>query len=137
MPFLTPDVEITQAGVTPTVRTLTNAIPFDVAVIDGNGDQLIGFDPSRPATATLTSVASSVVSVVLLASNPARRKFIIYNDSTKKLFIAFAATASASAYTIQLPLNGAFEAQMNDYTGVVSGIWSAANDNARITEITA
>jgi hypothetical protein len=137
MPFLLPDVEISQGGVVPTVRVLTNSTPFDVAVTDGLGNQLTGFDSSKPATAVLTSVPSAITSSVLLASNPSRRKFIIYNASTKILYIAFAATASTSAYSFQLPANAGYEAHLSDYTGVISGIWSAVNGAAKVTEITA
>ena len=137
MPFLTPDVELAQNGIISTARVLTNASPLDVAVMDGLGNQLTGFDPSRPGTATLTSVPSAITSTVLLAANVNRRKFIITNDSTKTLYVAFAATASTAAYTLQLPLRGGYESPLDDYTGVISGIWSAVNGAAKITEITA
>jgi hypothetical protein len=116
-------------------RELTDARPADVAVVDGNGDQLTGFDSSRPANATITSVPSSVTSVTLLAANPARRYFVINNASSKILHIAFAATASAALYTIIIAPNTDYEAPVNGYTGAVSGIWTAVNGNAIITEV--
>mgnify|MGYP001566810534 FL=1 len=117
-------------------RTIGDARAADVAVVDGFGNQLTGFDSSRPATATLTSVASSAVSVVLLASNAVRRRFIIVNDSTKLLYVALAATASATAFSIPIAKEGVYESPLNDYTGVISGIWTSANGFARVTEIT-
>lgn len=131
------DVRLVQDGVAVSARDLTNSNPIDVAINDLNGDQLGGFDKSRPASAVLTSVPSSITSVVLLAANAARRGGVIYNDSTKELKIAFAATASASAFTIKLPPAGTYELQEDGYTGVISGIWQAVNGNARITEVTA
>ena len=107
-----------------------------VAIVDTTGTQLSGFDSSRPATATISSVASSVTSVTLLAANAARRRFVVVNESSKTLFIAFAATATVTAYTVNVAGNAVYEGILNDYTGVVSGIWSSANGNARITEIT-
>lgn len=107
-----------------------------VAVVDTTGTQLSGFDSSRPTTATLTTVASSATSVSLLAANPARRRFVVVNESSKTLFIAFAATATLTAYTVSVAGGMVYEGVLNDYTGVVSGIWSTANGNARITEIT-
>lgn len=107
-----------------------------VAVVDTTGTQLAGFDQSRPATAALTNVASVTTSVVLAAANAARRGLIIVNDSTKVLYVAFAATASATAFTYKLGGGATVELPLNGYTGVVSGIWATANGNARITEIT-
>jgi len=107
-----------------------------VAVVDTTGTQLSGFDPSRPATATISTVASSATSVTLLASNPARRRIVIVNESSKTLFVAFAATATTSAYTVAVAGNATFQGVLNDYTGIVTGIWSAVSGNARITEIT-
>ena len=123
-------------GLTGSLRDLQNARALDVAVVDGNGDQLTGFDSSRPASAAITSVASAATSTVLLPANPARRRVIFYNDSTKNLRVAFAATASATAFTALLPGKSLYESDLNDYTGIISGIWEAANGFARITEIT-
>ena len=130
------DVELKQNGLVPSARALTDATPLDVAIVDGNGDQLTGFDPSRPGTATITSVPSAITSSVLLAANPARRKVLVYNDSTKKLYVAFAATATTGAYTVQLPAGGFYESDVNCYTGVISGIWNAVNGNALVTSVT-
>lgn len=107
-----------------------------VAVVDAAGVQLSGFDHSRPATATITSVASSPTSVSLAAANAARRGLVITNDSTKILYIAFAATATVSAWTYKLGAGATVELPLNGYTGIVTGIWSAVNGSARITEIT-
>jgi len=121
---------------TASVRELTDARALDVSVVDGNGDQLTGFDASRPATATLTSIASSITSVTILASNPARRKFLIVNESTRVLKLAFAATATATAYSILLAANSFYESELGGYTGIITGLWAAVNGNARVTEIT-
>ena len=107
-----------------------------VAVVGTDGVQLPGFDPSRPATSTLTSVASSATSVTLLASNAARRRMIVVNESSKTLFVAFAATATATAYTVAVAGNATYQGTLDDYTGIVTGIWSSAVGSARITEIT-
>lgn len=119
-----------------TIFSLTNARAKAVAMVDTNGDQITTLAGTPPANAALTSVAASVTSVTLLAANANRRKFIIINDGTKNLFVAFAATATSAAYSVLLPGGQAYESEMNDYTGVISGIWATANGNARITEIT-
>ena len=119
-----------------TIRSLTNARALDVAVVDTNGDQLSGFDASRPANATLTTVAGSVISVSLLASNAARRQVFIHNDGNADLRVAFAATATATAYTAIIPKNGQWESVLDSYTGAITGIWTSATGSARITEVT-
>jgi len=120
------------------VRELTNARPMDVQIVDANGDPIVTFTSAvaPPSSATLTSVPSSITSVSLLAANPNRRKFIIVNAGTKTLYVAFAATATTSAYTFIIPANGSYESEVNDYTGDISGIWNALNGAAKITEIT-
>lgn len=108
-----------------------------VAVVDTTGTQLSGFDPSRPTTATITSVAQSATSVSLLVANTARRRIRISNTSTKRLFVAFAATATVTSYTVAIAGGQDYDGPLNDYTGAVSGIWSGAGaGTAVITEIT-
>ena len=114
---------------------LANATPADVLLVDVNGDPIFGFDGSRPATAVLTSVPSSATSVTLLAANPARRSFKIANASSKVLSVAFAATATVAAFTLQIAANAFYESPVNDYTGIVTGIWAAVNGAAHVTEV--
>lgn len=106
--------------------------------VDANGNLIISATSAPPtsATATLSSVASSATTVVLLASNTNRKGAYFYNDSTSILYLAFTATASTSAYTLQIASQGFYEMPPEPvYTGTISGIWSAANGNARITEL--
>lgn len=120
-----------------TLRLLTGDVrALDVAINDANGNQLSGFDPSRPATAAHTTVATSTTSAVLFAANADRRRVIIWNESNNSLYVAFAATATATAYAVLIPKNGSYETPLNDYTGVISGILSAGTGNARLTEVT-
>jgi hypothetical protein len=90
---------------------------------------------STSSTGTQTSVASSATNVTLLAANLARRGATIYNDSTKTLYVKMGATASATSYAVQLGSGGYWEVPFG-YTGIIDGIWSTANGNARITELT-
>lgn len=86
-------------------------------------------------SATLSSVAGSATTVSILASNAARKGATVYNDSTQILYLAFAASATTSAYTVQIASQGFWEmAGPSMYTGAISGIWASANGNARITE---
>jgi hypothetical protein len=90
---------------------------------------------STSSTGTVTSVASSAVSVTLLAANTARRGATIYNDSTRTLYAKLAAVASTVSYTLQIGAGGYFEVPAG-YTGIIDGIWPIVNGNARITELT-
>lgn len=90
------------------------------------------------STATLTSVTSVISSTTLLAANANRLGAFIYNDSTAILYIAYASSASTTAYTVQLASQAFFELPTSpDYTGIISGVWASANGAARITELTA
>lgn len=88
------------------------------------------------AAATLANVAGSATSVTLIASNANRRGALIFNDSTAVLYVAYAATASATAHIVQIPAGGYWEAPVPVYTGAITGIWSAAAGAARTTELT-
>lgn len=92
--------------------------------------------PGGTATGVLTSVASSGTSVVLLAANSVRTGAYFYNDSTAILYLALAATASTTAYTVQVSAQGFFEVPtLPGWLGVISGIWASANGSVRITEL--
>ncbi len=84
-------------------------------------------------TATLTSVASSATTVVLFAAKSSARSRTVFNESTAVLYVAFAATASVTAYTTQIQPSGYYEIP-GVYGGTVSGIWASANGSARLTE---
>ncbi|MBD2202757.1 hypothetical protein H6G33_17920 [Calothrix sp. FACHB-1219] len=90
---------------------------------------------STSSTSTPTSVNSSASSVTILEANVTRKGATIWNNSTATLYIEFGATASASAFTAKLLAGGYYEVPFN-YTGVISGIWSAANGAALVRELT-
>lgn len=94
--------------------------------------------PATSATGTQTSVASSATDVTILASNASREGAVIYNDSTQILYLLLASgTSSTSNYSVQVPSQSYFEVPgPSIYTGVIKGIWAAANGNARVTEFT-
>lgn len=90
---------------------------------------------STSATGTLSSVALATSSTTVLASNASRKGFIVYNDSLNILYLAFAATASTSAFSAKLQPGSAYNSDTL-YTGIITGIASAASGNARVTEFT-
>jgi hypothetical protein len=130
-----------------TLTSITNA----VTVSQGTGSNLhtvldsgtltsitnaVTTNSGTSSTSSLTNVASSASTTQLLASNSGRKMAIIFNDSTQILYVNFGNSASTSAYTVQIPSKGYFEFPVPVYTGVVNGIWTSANGNARITELT-
>ena len=121
---------------TASVRDLANAHALDVAVTDLAGNQVGGFDPSKPATATLTSVPTSTASATLLALAAGRHGFYVHNAASKSLYVAYAATASPTAFTFLVPPNTGYEGPLKGFTGVISGVLEAGSGNARVTELT-
>lgn len=117
------------------VTAFTGVMPPAWATPGAGGGIVVG-QPTA-ATAALSSVADSTTSAVLLPANPDRKGFAVYNESAANLFIAFAATASATAYTIKLPAGGYYEAPTTAvYLGDVAGVWDAdSTGSARITEL--
>lgn len=131
-----------------TPPTLTNGQQAALQM-DANGNLKVSLASSSDATpipvtnsndnagtAALTSVAGSITTGSLLASNTARKSFSIFNDSASVLYVAFAATASATAYTIKMQPQSFYVPEKN-YTGAISGIWVAAVGAAKITELSA
>lgn len=86
------------------------------------------------SSAVLSSVAASASSVTLFASNSAAKGRFLTNDSSSSLYLAYASTATTSAYTVLIPANGYWEMPQPVFTGIVSGIWVSAVGNARLTE---
>ena len=90
----------------------------------------------RPATATLANVTVSTASAVLLAANASRRKMVLFNDSGRTVYVAFAATASLTSATRRVLDGDTYESLLDGYTGVVSGIVSIGSGPVRVTEVT-
>ena len=91
-----------------------------------------------PLNATQTIINASAISVVILAANPLRKKFIIYNGANQPLYISYGSVAIQVNPSMVIAQNGAiYESDMDDYTGEISGIWrSGVVGSATITEIT-
>ena len=133
---LSGEVQLSQNGLVPTARTLTNGVPLDVAVLDAAGNQLAGFDASRPSAAALTSVTVAAVSILLAAANAARRQLVVFNDGGNIVYVAFGVTATTTAFTVRIPVNGSYETVRDGYTGDVSAIRASGSGAVRVTEIT-
>lgn len=90
------------------------------------------------ATGTLSNVADTATSTLILAANTARKGAFVYNDSTVDLYLKLGATASATSFTVKLGPQDFFELPPAPvYTGIIDGIWASdASGSARITELT-
>lgn len=91
----------------------------------------------EPGAAAMSQASQDVATAVLLAANAARRGFLIENTAdVADLHVAFGATASLTAYTRKLRPGEQWD-RRGGYTGVISGIWSAAGaGKAIVTEET-
>lgn len=92
----------------------------------------LGREPTS-TSATTTTVASSITSVALIAANTARKGINITNLSTSKLYINYGATATIAGAAFVIDAGQLWECP-EEYVGQLSGIWAAANGNARVTE---
>lgn len=90
------------------------------------------------STGTITQQAQSTSSQVLLPANAGRKGFYLYNNSGQKIFVAFAATASSSAFTLLVAANSGYESSQNAcYKGIISGVFGGSGGgNVQITEMT-
>lgn len=92
------------------------------------------------STATLSQVADNASSVTILAANSERKGFIIVNTSSAILHVAFASTASTSAFTYKVNPQSTLECFGDrNYTGLITGIWATdpGTGSAIITELEA
>lgn len=105
----------------------------------------INFEPAAPvvnvpslfaSVANSTTIPTSATSVSFLPANTSRKKMVIANNSNQDLYIDLDATASVADHAIKIPKVSAsgFIAsyELENYTGVVSGIWAAAGSGAAL-----
>jgi len=107
-----------------------------VVVTDAAGNAVTPASAIVPAsTSAITAVTSAIADTIILSSNAARKGAVIYNESTAILYLRLSSgVASATAYSVQVPANGTYKIELNEYTGIIKGIWAAANGFARVTE---
>lgn len=91
-----------------------------VAVVNPDGTSLAG---ASGTTSTTTQVGDSATVVTLKAANSSRVKLVIVNTSSATLYVKEGSTATASDWSYRLEQYDT--AIINDYDGIVTGIWSA------------
>jgi hypothetical protein len=104
--------------------------------IDADGNVLTSTGPAS-ATSGPTQVAITGASQVLIAANPLRRGLLVVNDaaSTATVYLAYADTASAIAYTVSLVPGAYWEMPTPVYTGEIAIFGSTADGNVYVTEL--
>ena len=83
---------------------------------------------------TVTSIGSNTAVQTLLAANANRISVKITNDGANTLYVREGAGAAVGAYTWKLLANEM--AIIDDYDGIITGIWDVATGDAIITETT-
>jgi hypothetical protein len=88
-------------------------------------------------TVATSNVAASATAVTLFAAGSGQDTVgrIVYNDSTSDLFVKYGAGASATSFTVKVPAAGYWEAPQPVFDGLITGIWTTANGNARTTQV--
>jgi len=107
-----------------------------LASIDTKLTAPLSVNQATSSTAALTSVLNAVASFAILGVNASRKGLFLYNDSTTTTNVAFAATASATAFTLVLTAKSSYIMDAPIYLGAISGIAAVANGSIRITELT-
>lgn len=85
------------------------------------------------ATAVVASVAAATVSTTLFTSDQNVRGRMVWNGGTVACFLTFGTVSSTTAYTTQIATGATFMFPEPVYTGVVTGIWSAAATGTAFT----
>jgi hypothetical protein len=85
-----------------------------------------------PTIATVTNVSVGTSSTTLSASNAAKTRVHVYNE-TGTLYVKFGTTASSSSYSVRLTANTAFE--IVGYAGLVTAIKASGTTAVLVTEV--
>ena len=107
-------------------------LKVEAVLTDVNGN-VIPIGPTSAATSTITSVADTASSVLLLASNTSRVGASIQNDSDQILYLKLGTTASLADYTVKMVAGAYYEVPFG-YTGRIDGIWAANSTGAALID---
>jgi hypothetical protein len=119
-----------RATAVPVSGPLTDAQLRATAVPISGTVTVAGASSTTLATVTSYSVGTSVLTIS--ASNAAKTKLVIYNE-TGTLFVKLGSAASASSYSMRLTANTVWE--LSGYAGVVTAIKLSGTTPVLVTEI--
>lgn len=109
-------------------KTMANSTPIVIA----SDQSAVPVTFGGVAVATVTSVSVSTTVATLSASNAAKTRVIVWNESGT-LFVKLGAGATSASYSYRLTANTALE--IDGYYGIVTGIKVAGTTNALVTEV--
>lgn len=91
-----------------------------------------------PATGTTTTAAfASASNNALLAANPNRAGFSIFNDTNANYLVKLGDSISDTSWTFYLPPQSLYDAPLPTYTGPVNGRgWGSGSGTIYVTELT-
>lgn len=104
----------------------------DTLAVNADGSINVNATQGGTPTATVTRVAVSTTVATLQASNAARKRLIVHNE-TGTLFVKLGSAATNNDYTYRLTGNTMVE--IDFYTGIVTAIKGTGNSDAQVTEI--
>lgn len=115
-------------------QTISDATyPWRRAYVSSGGQLRSGpiSNGAGTVTAAITTASSPIMSV-----NLGRSGVTIFNESTSAstVYVSFAATATLTAYVVQVPPGGYYETPFG-YTGVITGICASGSATLRATEL--
>lgn len=126
---------LTEATFTARINTLgqkSMAASTPVVIASDQSAIPVTFTPSVTTTATVTSVSVSTTVATLSASNAAKTKVIVYNE-TGTLYVKLGSGATSADYSYRLTANSTLE--IDGYAGIVTGIKQSGTTNAQVTEV--
>lgn len=109
-------------------KTMANSTPIVIA----SDQSAVPVTFGGVAVATVTSVSVSTTVATLSASNAAKTKVIVFNE-TGTLFVKLGAGATSASYSYRLTANSTLE--IDGYYGIVTAIKAAGTSNALVTEV--
>lgn len=88
------------------------------------------------ATDTFTTASVTNTNTTVLAANTNRMGATVYNESGAICYLKLGATATLTAYTLQVAVGGYYEVPFG-YNGLITGITASGTAVCRVAEITA
>ena len=99
-------------------------------------DLILSWNIQQARITIVTKVDSDTDNTVLLASNEARKRATIYNNSKKNLYIKYGANATTDSFSLKIGPDDYLELPTPCYLGEIDGFWDEVDGNAMVTEIT-
>lgn len=96
-------------------------------------------DPVPSNNATVSTVTVGSTSSQLLAANPVRKGFSIYNNSNRTVYLGLTnAVSTTGGFFALVPANSLYEWSLNSvFTGAVFAIATGTNASCQVSEFTA